>query len=144
MHIAMSALIVCRKGMKFSWQTRIIFYFSIVFFDGEKTQTFQGHEPPMGVSLSATKGGFASIPERILDLQDFSANTGVLLRVCENIKKAWTFRCRSTFEALAFALYRRTNNEQSPRRYDIPSDATQKRRDMSWHALKSAAMTLLI
>lgn len=32
MHIAMSALIVCRKGMKFSWQTRIIFYFSIVFF----------------------------------------------------------------------------------------------------------------
>lgn len=84
----MSALIVCRKVMKFSWQTRIIFYFSIVFFDGEKTQTFQGHEPPTGVSLSATKGGFASISERILDPQDFSANTGVLLRVCENIKKA--------------------------------------------------------
>lgn len=42
----------------------------------------------MGVSLSATKGGFASISERILDLQDFSANTGVLLRVYENTKKA--------------------------------------------------------
>ena len=42
----MSALIVCRKGMKFSWQTRIIFYFSIVFFDGEKTQTFQGLSRP--------------------------------------------------------------------------------------------------
>lgn len=81
----MLALIVCRKGMKFSWQTRIIFY---IFFDGERTQTFQGHEPPTGVSLSATKGGFASISERILDLQDFSANTGVLLRVCENTKKA--------------------------------------------------------
>lgn len=87
----MSALIVCRKGMKFSWQTRIIFYFSIFFFDGEKTQTFQKHEPPTGVYLSATKGGFASIPERILDLQDFSANTGVLLRVCENIKKREPF-----------------------------------------------------
>lgn len=84
----MSALIVCRKVMKFSWQTRIIFYFSIVFFDGEKTQTFQKHEPPTGVYLSATKGGFASIPERIPDLQDFSANTGVLPRVGENIKKA--------------------------------------------------------
>lgn len=84
----MSALIVCRKDMKFSWQTRIIFYFSIIFFDGEKTQTFQKHEPPTGVYLSATKGGFTTIPERILDPQDFSANTGVLLRVCEDIKKA--------------------------------------------------------
>ena len=84
----MSALIVCRKGMKFSWQTRIIFYFSIVYFDGEKTQTFQKHEPPTGVYLSATKGGFTTFPERILGLQDFSANTGVLLRVCEDTKKA--------------------------------------------------------
>ena len=32
----MSALIVCRKGMKFSWQTRIIFYFSIVFLMAKK------------------------------------------------------------------------------------------------------------
>lgn len=114
----MSALIVCCKDMKFYWQTRIIPYFSIRFFlTAEKARIIQGHEPATGISLSAS-------------------NTGVLLTVCENTKKAWTFRCRSTFEALAFALYRRTNNEQSPRRYDIPSDATQKRRDMSWHALK--------
>lgn len=63
---------------------------------------------------------------------------------CKGIKKREPLRCHSTFEALALPCTVRMNNEQSPRRYDIPSDATQKRRDMSWHALKSAAMTLLI